>query len=98
MSISGPLGPRSLSAYGLTPAARPPVARPSAPVAPAVQAPAADVAMPHGSDPNLWKVLTTEEKAFFLRQSQLGPATYGRTAAPSSTARAPLGARLDVTG
>lgn len=99
MSISGPLGPRSLAAYGLAPSARPPAARPAAAPAPAPAPGAADPAMPAGSDPQLWSVLTSEERSFFLRQQQLGAVTYGPGARAGSqqVADAPRGLRIDVT-
>jgi hypothetical protein len=52
---------------------------------------------PAGTDPELWKVLTTEERSFFARMSTGGPLTYGRQAAFSAPA-APMvrGGRLDV--
>lgn len=50
---------------------------------------------PEGTDPALWSVLTSEERAFFARARALGPVTYGpgRRAALSG---APLGGRLDL--
>jgi hypothetical protein len=83
-----PLGPdatRSLEAP----------ARSSARLAPAERSLPADA--PAGTDPALWSVLTSDERAFFAKTAALGPLTYGRikselpTAAP--TAR---GARIDV--
>lgn len=35
---------------------------------------------PEGTDPALWQVLTTEERAFFARMTAMGPLTYGRSA------------------
>ena len=50
---------------------------------------------PQGVDAALWSVLTTEERAFFLKARDLGPITYrpgvsGREAAPQR------GGRIDV--
>ncbi|HEY0776460.1 MAG TPA: hypothetical protein VGD56_00715, partial [Gemmatirosa sp.] len=36
---------------------------------------------PAGTDPELWGVLTGEERAFFAKSSASGPLTYGRVAA-----------------
>jgi hypothetical protein len=52
---------------------------------------------PAGTDPELWKVLTAEERSFFARMSNGGPLTYGRQAATGGP-QAPMvrGGRLDV--
>ncbi len=68
--------------------ARPTIA--SAPSAVPAQAPA-------GTDPALWNVLTTEERAFFSKSAALGPLTYGKI--KNATLPAPpamRGGRLDV--
>ncbi len=52
---------------------------------------------PAGTDPALWSVLTTEERAFFAKTASLGPLTYGKI--KSATMPAPpaaRGGRLDV--
>ncbi|GJG86613.1 hypothetical protein tb265_17940 [Gemmatimonadetes bacterium T265] len=36
---------------------------------------------PAGTDPDLWSVLTSEERTFFAKSSASGPLTYGRVAA-----------------
>lgn len=108
MSLSGIRSPLA-TAYGLAPAARPAAPRPSAPVA----APAATTvtaaterleappAMPRGADPQLWSVLTSEEKGYFAKQAALGPLTYGPSArlndAAPAALQAPRGLRLDVS-
>ena len=57
---------------------------------------------PEGTDPELWQVLTAEERSFFARMTAMGPLTYGRSAAAASSAagsgETPLmrGGRLDV--
>ena len=52
---------------------------------------------PAGTDPSLWSVLTSEERAFFAKTAALGPLTYGRIkAATQPVAPAPRGVRLDV--
>lgn len=52
---------------------------------------------PAGTDPELWKVLTNEERSFFSRMSTGGPLTYGRQSATAAP-QAPIarGGRLDV--
>ena len=104
MNISGSNSPLN-AAYGIAPAARPVAARPVAPTAPtaAATAPTRTDApeMPQGANPELWSVLTGEEKQFFSRQAAMGPLTYGpgaRTAAAAPQAmQAPRGQRLDVS-
>jgi hypothetical protein len=53
---------------------------------------------PAGVDPNLWQVLTADERTHFSRLSSMGPLTYGRGMAQSSAPQAPAvrGARLDI--
>jgi hypothetical protein len=56
---------------------------------------------PAGTDPALWSVLTTEERAFFAKAAASGPLTYGRVAAGmnnplAQAAPAVRGGRLDV--
>jgi hypothetical protein len=69
-------------------------ARPSSRVANAVP-----VEAPPGTDPELWSVLTSEERAFFARASTQGPLTYSRMMAPQQSpapAALPRGGRMDV--
>jgi hypothetical protein len=52
---------------------------------------------PAGTDPALWSVLTSEERAFFAKTATMGPLTYGKI--KSATLPAPpamRGGRLDV--
>lgn len=52
---------------------------------------------PSGTDPELWSVLTSEERNFFARNAALGPLTYSRIKAVSQpTPPAARGIRLDV--
>lgn len=53
---------------------------------------------PAGTDPELWNVLTSEERNFFAKTSALGPLTYGRYKAAVNPATPPAarGIRLDV--
>lgn len=52
---------------------------------------------PAGTDPELWSVLTADERAFFAKVGAMGPLTYGHliTAQTTSTPVA-RGGRLDV--
>jgi hypothetical protein len=84
--------------------------RPAAPAAGTVRRPVASpvpagartlsAEPPTGVDPQLWSVLTTEERAHFAKLSAMGPLTYGRSAMAFRVADAPppatRGARLDV--
>jgi hypothetical protein len=53
---------------------------------------------PAGTDPELWSVLSQDERAFFARLGAMGPLTYGRVlqsgVRPEQTVA--RGARLDV--
>jgi hypothetical protein len=98
MNVSGP-GASIPAAYRLPPVARPPASKPAVEVGHTLVAPAtaAPTDVPAGSDPALWAILTSEERAFFARQAALGPIHYGpRSASPASDG--PIGGRLDVRG
>ena len=73
--------------------------RPSAPVQqqtpPASLGIAQASAVPPGADPELWSVLTSEEKQFFEKAQSLGPVTYGPGQSSSDPAM-PRGSRLDL--
>lgn len=81
----------------------PPVAAPQAPQAPRESAAAAELSRtlpvepPAGTDPELWSVLTADERAFFAKVGSMGPLTYGHLLT-SARADAPVarGGRLDV--
>lgn len=70
----------------------------------AVRAPAAanpasvPVQPPQGTDPELWSVLTQDERAYFAKLGAMGPLTYGRVLSGQMPAPAPMarGGRLDV--
>lgn len=71
-----------------------------APTRPAAR-PAASVPAeaPAGTDPQLWSVLTSDERAFFAKASAQGPLTYTNLVtkqAPSAPAAMPRGSRMDV--
>jgi hypothetical protein len=82
--------------------------RPVAPGGAAAPAGAPAAEPPAGTDPELWSVLTGDERAFFARAASTGPLTYGRISAGvhalqgNPLAGAPLagarGGRLDVRG
>jgi hypothetical protein len=74
---------------------------PRVPLAPnAAQAPAAAVPTqaPPGTDPELWSVLSADERVFFAKLGAMGPLTYGRvlSQAQQSPVPAARGGRLDV--
>ena len=69
-----------------------PIERPAAPV----EQPES-LRPPKGTDPELWKVLTADERAFFAREEAMGPLSYGHhiAAGPTIPAR---GGRLNLRG
>jgi hypothetical protein len=81
-------------------------AQPTRPGAASIAAPAQPTlaaAAPQGTDPELWSVLTGEERAYFAKAATMGPLTYGRIAAGMNamngmqqSAPAARGVRLDV--
>ncbi len=75
------------------PASKPGAAQALAPAASSLPAQA-----PPGTDPELWSVLTGEERAFFAKVGAMGPLTYGRMLGAQPAANAPMarGGRLDV--
>jgi hypothetical protein len=66
----------------------------------AAQAPAAAVPTqaPPGTDPELWSVLSADERVFFAKLGAMGPLTYGRVLSQSQQSSVPAarGGRLDV--
>lgn len=71
-----------------------PATRQATPPAPAP----VPVLPPPGTDPTLWNVLNTEERAYFARVGAMGPLTYGRVLTGQMTAPTPdmRGGRLDM--
>ncbi len=65
-------------------------AQPAAPHVP-TQAPA-------GTDPELWSVLSADERVFFAKLGAMGPLTYGRVLSQAQQPAIPAarGGRLDV--
>jgi hypothetical protein len=51
---------------------------------------------PPGTDPNLWSVLTAEERGFFARAQAMGPVTYGRSNGNGTEPPLQRGSRIDV--
>ncbi len=53
-----------------------------------------------GVDPELWAMLSSDERVFYLRNAMTGPLTYGpgATADASSSPGSRLGGRIDVRG
>src|SRR5690606_37423100 len=53
---------------------------------------------PEGTDPELWQVLSPQERAYFARMTAMGPLTYGALSKSSAPGETPLarGGRLDV--
>jgi hypothetical protein len=80
------------------PASTTAVRQPAAPAA--KQAPTAvPEEAPPGTDPELWAVLSSDERAFFSRVGAMGPLTYGyvmQTGQMPTQAPAARGGRLDV--
>lgn len=80
------------------PASTAAVRQPAAPAA--KQAPSAvPEEAPPGTDPELWAVLSSDERAFFSRVGAMGPLTYGyvmQTGQMPTQAPAARGGRLDV--
>lgn len=74
---------------------RPPAAAPAASQPPAGSAPLPEP--PSGTDPELWSVLTTEERALYARVGGMGPLTYSHMIHSGQPATAVVrGGRIDV--
>ncbi len=69
-------------------------ARAAAAHAPVGESPAA------GVDPELWAMLSSDERVFYLRNAMTGPLTYGpgTTSQLSTSPGSRLGGRIDVRG
>lgn len=84
-------------------AAYTPVATPAAPAQRAPLSieqpkPTLPAEAPAGTDPELWSVLTADERAFFAKVGAMGPLTYGHLITAQTTNSTPIarGGRLDV--
>ena len=76
-----------------------PSTRPAqAPTAPQTATAAVPTQAPAGTDPELWNVLSSEERVFFAKLGAMGPLTYGRVLSQAQQPSAPSarGGRLDV--
>jgi hypothetical protein len=55
---------------------------------------------PEGTDPALWSILTSDERAYFANNVSSGPLTYSKVMMPNRTASSALpavrGGRVDV--
>jgi len=51
---------------------------------------------PEGTDPQLWSVLTADERTFFARARAMGPLTYGPGQGGNSEAGPTAGGRIDI--
>ena len=90
----------ALGTAGQAPArAAEPAAQPQRPAAPGFAAPAQSALpaqAPQGTDPELWSVLTTEERSFFAKVGTMGPLTYGRMMQTPNAPPSIRGGRLDI--
>ncbi|HYV99735.1 MAG TPA: hypothetical protein VE967_19905 [Gemmatimonadaceae bacterium] len=89
---------------GVQPSGQPRAHLPAQPAAPAraesrARAGSLPVDAPAGTDPELWSILTSEERAFFARSATSGPLTYSKVAraqAPSTPVHTARGGRVDI--
>ena len=92
MTINGPIP--------VFPNVSPPAAqRATTPVAKPAVTPARTptrAGVPAGVNPELWSVLTGDERAFMVQELDLGAPTYGRKRTNPSRVDAPRGQRIDV--
>ena len=73
--------------------------QPTRPGAASITAPAQSslsAAAPAGTDPELWSVLTAEERTFFAKVGTMGPLTYGRMMQAPNAPPSIRGGRLDI--
>ncbi|MBI2795779.1 MAG: hypothetical protein HYX65_03635 [Gemmatimonadetes bacterium] len=67
-----------------------------------IATPGLNAQAPAGTDPKLWSVLTSDERAFFMKAEPTGPLTYGRIMSPTIDGQpapalhARRGARVDL--
>jgi len=75
-----------------------PAQGPGAVRAPAAAATGVPVQAPQGTDPELWSVLTQDERSYFAKLGAMGPLTYGRVLSGQLPSSPPMarGGRLDV--
>ncbi|HEX6925007.1 MAG TPA: hypothetical protein VF167_06235 [Longimicrobiaceae bacterium] len=71
--------------------------RPAREVNPAELSQTLPLEPPPGTDPELWAVLSSEERAFFAKVGSMGPLTYGHLLNSARTDQPVMrGGRLDV--
>jgi hypothetical protein len=92
--IEAPGGREATPARPQSPPVPPPAVAP--PESLGMDSPTLPVEAPAGTDPELWSILTTEERAFYARSHTLGPLTYGRDESHSSRESIGRGGRLDL--
>lgn len=77
-----------------------PVAATPKPAAAAATPAAVTAQAPQGTDPELWSVLTSDERAFFSRVVTSGPLTYSKMAAAAANRPTAMpsirGGRIDI--
>ena len=64
----------------------------------AAAASASEAGTPGAADPEMWSLLTADERSFYLRSAVRGPATYapGANPSPEPSAGHRLGGRIDL--
>ena len=82
-AVTGPATPAQPQRPGAVSIAQ--AAQPSLPAQP-----------PAGTDPELWAVLTGEERSFFAKLGAMGPLTYSRVMTTPNAPPTVRGGRLDV--
>ena len=94
---ASPLAPEPRIDQRRAPSPVPAPRTPAAPNAAPTSAPLPAQA-PAGTDPELWNVLSADERVFFAKLGAMGPLTYGRvlSQAQQSSVPAARGGRLDV--
>jgi hypothetical protein len=102
--------PRTPAQLPVRDGVRPQVQQPAMPIVIPTAKPAAGAATkgtqsvpveaPEGTDPALWSVLSSDERAFFAKAGAMGPLTYGRAIREMTGVQPPAarGGRLDVKG
>jgi hypothetical protein len=81
-AVTGPAAPAAQRAGAVSIAQ---TAQPSLPAQP-----------PTGTDPELWAVLTGEERTFFAKLGAMGPLTYSRVMTTPNAPPTVRGGRLDI--
>jgi hypothetical protein len=95
---ANPLAPDTRIDQRRAPATVPAPRTPTSPNAATAAAAPVPTQAPAGTDPELWNVLSADERVFFAKLGAMGPLTYGRvlSQAQQSAVPAARGGRLDV--